>query len=246
VANNVRPDFPADKAGLRDGDYILEVNGESIDNTEHDSVVNKISAQPTQVDLLVVADLNSYLANRQQLQQTAKPVVAPTSPASKVDVEIKPIQPIQEFVKKDEISRHDLKLIPEFNGLGISLAANGVISAVEPNSPADRAGLKKDNKIVEVNGVDVKNKSNKEIAKVIKENEKNLQVGVVKMAPKIEQPTTSTAADELKASRTDLSSASSHKISGLYFIIIYVVIYKAKTFMRKIYPKMQDLSDLNF
>ena len=114
MANNVRPDFPADKAGLRDGDYILEVNGESIDNTEHDSVVNKISAQPTQVDLLVVADLNSYLANRQQLQQTAKPVVAPTSPASKVDVEIKPIQPIQEFVKKDEISRHDLKLIPEF------------------------------------------------------------------------------------------------------------------------------------
>jgi len=81
VANNVRPDFPADKAGLRDGDYILEVNGESIDNTEHGNVVNKILAQPTQVDLLVVADLNSYLANRQQLQQAAKPVVAPTSPA---------------------------------------------------------------------------------------------------------------------------------------------------------------------
>ena len=103
-------------------------------------------------------------------------------------------------------------MIPEFNGLGISLAANGVINSVEPNSPAERAGLKKDNKIVEVNGIDVRNLTNKEIAKAIKENEKNLQIGVVKMAPKIEQrPAVSTAdlrpaeTDELKASRTDLA-----------------------------------------
>lgn len=92
VANNVRPDFPADKAGLRDGDYILEVNGESIDNIEHDSVVTKISAQPTQVDLLVVADLNAYSNSRQ-------PVT--TKPLNKVDVEIEPVEPIQAFVKKD-------------------------------------------------------------------------------------------------------------------------------------------------
>ena len=92
VANNVREDFPADKAGLRDGDYILEVNGESIDNIEHDSVVTKISAQPTQVDLLVVADLNAYLNSRQ-------PVT--TKPLNKVDVEIEPVEPVQAIVKKD-------------------------------------------------------------------------------------------------------------------------------------------------
>ena len=62
IANNVRAGFPADKAGLRDGDYILEVNGESIDSIEHDAVVNKISAYPKQVDLLVVGDLNAYLS----------------------------------------------------------------------------------------------------------------------------------------------------------------------------------------
>lgn len=123
------------------------------------------------------------------------------------------------------MTRHELKLIPEFNGLGISLASNGVINAVEPNSPADRAGLKKDSKIVEVNGVDMKNKTFKEIAKAIKENEKNLQIGVVKMAPKFEvspaildiiaKPT------DIKSSNADLSSISSHKISGLTSFLLF-------------------------
>ena len=61
VANNVRLSFPADVAGLKDGDYILEVNGESVDGVEHDSVIGKISAKPNEVDLLVVSDIDAYL-----------------------------------------------------------------------------------------------------------------------------------------------------------------------------------------
>ena len=49
------------KAGLKDRDYILEVNEESIDGLEHDAIVNKIIAFPTHVEFLVVADLNAYL-----------------------------------------------------------------------------------------------------------------------------------------------------------------------------------------
>ena len=71
VSNNVRVGLPASLAGLRDGDYILEVNGEPIDGIEHDQVVTKISQHPTHVDLLVVADLQGYLSklppqNKQQ------------------------------------------------------------------------------------------------------------------------------------------------------------------------------------
>lgn len=69
--------------------------------------------------------------------------------------------------------------MPTFKGLGISLTPNGIISAIEPNSPSDIAGLRKDNRIVEVNGVNVSDKSNKEIAKIIKENENNLVIGVL-------------------------------------------------------------------
>lgn len=70
IANNVRPGLPADKAGLRDGDFILEVNGESLENMEHDAVVNKISNNPTQVDLLVVGDINAYLAAHKKVNDS--------------------------------------------------------------------------------------------------------------------------------------------------------------------------------
>ena len=66
MANNVRPGFTASKAGLKDGDYILEVNGEQIDGMEHDKVVDKLSQN--NVDLLVVADLQGYLIKQQQMR----------------------------------------------------------------------------------------------------------------------------------------------------------------------------------
>jgi len=105
VANNVRPDYPADRAGLRDGDYILEVNGESIDSIEHDSVVSKISAQPTQVDLLVVADLQAYLTSQ---PKPIIPAVISTKLPTQNDVEIEPVEPIV-------IAKKDGKILFEFN-----------------------------------------------------------------------------------------------------------------------------------
>ncbi len=68
VAKNVRDGLPAAVAGLREGDYILEVNGESIDGIEHEQVVKKISARPTMVDLLAVNDLNAYLNHKNDLK----------------------------------------------------------------------------------------------------------------------------------------------------------------------------------
>lgn len=66
VAHKVRPGLPADQAGLRDGDYILEVNGTNLDGMEHDAVVSRISANPNQVDLLVVGDYQAFLARQKQ------------------------------------------------------------------------------------------------------------------------------------------------------------------------------------
>lgn len=45
---------PAEAAGLRQGDRILEVNGESIANKTHKQVVELIKAQPNETKLLVV------------------------------------------------------------------------------------------------------------------------------------------------------------------------------------------------
>ncbi len=83
-------------------------------------------------------------------------------------------------IPSTEITYHRVQLLPGFKGLGISLTPNGIINAIEPNSPSDLAGLKKDYRIILVNNVDVRDKSNKEIARLIKENEANLVLGILK------------------------------------------------------------------
>lgn len=72
VANNVRDGFPAKKAGLRNGDYILEVNGKSISGIEHEAVVNLIFSDMKKVDLLVVEDIKGYRKNREKQEKIAQ------------------------------------------------------------------------------------------------------------------------------------------------------------------------------
>ena len=68
--------------------------------------------------------------------------------------------------------------MPNFNGLGFSMNNKNVIETVVENSPAEIAYLKKDDKIVEINGIDINNKSMKEITKLIRKHETNLILGV--------------------------------------------------------------------
>jgi C-terminal processing protease CtpA/Prc len=176
VANNVRPGLPASKAGLREGDYILEVNGEQIHVMEHDQVVHKISQHPNHVDLLVVGDLQGYLIKYPQKQQHAQHNQQQPPKYNDDENEVD----LDARIPSTEITFHRIQLMPGFKGLGISLTPNGIINAIEPNSPSDLAGLKKDYRIVLVNNVDVRDKSNKEIARLIKENEANLVLGILK------------------------------------------------------------------
>ena len=58
------------------------------------------------------------------------------------------------------------------------LSADGKISYIEPLSPADISGLRKEQKIAYINNVDVRDMGIQNIAKLIKENMNNLIVGV--------------------------------------------------------------------
>ena len=60
VATNVRDGLLAQTAGLRNGDFIIEINSTDIEFVEHEKVVNLIFLKDTQVDLLVVEDLKGY------------------------------------------------------------------------------------------------------------------------------------------------------------------------------------------
>lgn len=56
VAINVVAGLPADLGGLRSGDIILKVNGESIERMAHERVVELIRSNPVQVEFTVVDD----------------------------------------------------------------------------------------------------------------------------------------------------------------------------------------------
>jgi predicted metalloprotease with PDZ domain len=61
---NIINDTPAHTAGLIEGDVILEVNGESVESADRDTVVAKIIKHPKHVELLVVNDYKIYLENK--------------------------------------------------------------------------------------------------------------------------------------------------------------------------------------
>lgn len=116
---------------------------------------------------------------------------------------------------------HSLKLIPGFKGLGISLNKNAIISSVDPDSPAENAGLRKDQKVVQVNGKSVQNKSYKEIAKAIKEHEKDLTIGVIDLAPQRDVPEEKSLEQQaVIAGSKSLSSQTGKAVSGLSTFIL--------------------------
>lgn len=66
VCFNVQPDNPAYLAGLRDGDYILEVNDEPISGLWQEALNMMINTHPRKVDMLVVSDINDYIRGRRK------------------------------------------------------------------------------------------------------------------------------------------------------------------------------------
>lgn len=140
AATNVRPGLPADLAGLRDGDYILEVNGESPENMEHDAVVKKISSNPTQVDLLVVGDYEAYLAkkrkmpiksdtNNKQQKETVKNRMNSGELAYRKDtIETKKLQLEKEKMSDVSSIKNLIKIMTDMLALGSNLTNSSEIS----------------------------------------------------------------------------------------------------------------------
>ena len=75
---------PAERAGLRDGDKIIEVNGQNMANEDHKSVVSGIKSDPTQVKLLVVdsAAFDYYTSRGQTISSSMSNVETIVCPDS--------------------------------------------------------------------------------------------------------------------------------------------------------------------
>ncbi|XP_061866693.1 Na(+)/H(+) exchange regulatory cofactor NHE-RF1 [Colius striatus] len=165
---------PAERSGLRAGDRLLEVDGENVERESHQQVVERIRAAAGTVSLLVVDS-----AAEEQLQKPGEPGTEPRSepPASGGEAAPEPAEPA---ARKPSSGGHREELRPRLchikkgpNGYGFNLHSDKsrpgqYIRAIDPESPAEAAGLAPQDRIIEVNGVCMEGKQHADVVAAIK------------------------------------------------------------------------------
>ncbi|XP_074833172.1 Na(+)/H(+) exchange regulatory cofactor NHE-RF4 isoform X3 [Carettochelys insculpta] len=139
----------AQRRGLQDGDRILEVNGEYVDNMDHWRVVQKIKASGNQVAVAVL-DGNAYEVAKALDKNLAELLPHHTRPRLC-------------YVVKDK------------SGFGFRvLAPDGVKGTfrllVTSDSPADKAGVPSDSWLLELNGASVRNYTHAQLTRKLKQS----------------------------------------------------------------------------
>ena len=136
---NVSKDGPAEKAGVKVGDVIIEFDGKEI----KDSGDLPIIVARTPVDRKVRMKV---LRDKKELQLT-------------VSVgELKDEEVVASAPEKGELGMTVQKLTPQIaESLGLEKAEGVVVSAVEPGSAADEAGIRRGDVILEVDRKPIRN-----------------------------------------------------------------------------------------
>ncbi|KAM5201335.1 Na(+)/H(+) exchange regulatory cofactor NHE-RF3 isoform 1-T3 [Hipposideros larvatus] len=170
LVREVETGSQAEKAGLRDGDRVLRINGIFVDKEEHTQVVDLIRKSGNSVTLLVLDD-DSY------------------EKAMKKQVDLKELGPSQK-----EPSLSDTKLRPVMNGgaqtwtqprlcylvkegssYGFSLKTvqgkKGVyMTDITPQGVAMKAGILADDHLIEVNGENVEDATHEEVVEKVRKS----------------------------------------------------------------------------
>ncbi|XP_052801710.1 Na(+)/H(+) exchange regulatory cofactor NHE-RF1-like isoform X2 [Mya arenaria] len=159
---------PADDAGLQKGDRIIEVNGENIEDTTHQQVIQKIKAGGEETILLVVdQDTDDFYKNNgikitADLPEVIKGETTPRDSSS-----------VPESSPYNPRLCHIIKWA-DFNGYGFNLHAEKerggqYIGKIDAASPAEDGGLRENDRIIEVNGANVENETHQQVISRIKQ-----------------------------------------------------------------------------
>uniref|UniRef100_A0A8V5FMB7 Uncharacterized protein n=1 Tax=Melopsittacus undulatus TaxID=13146 RepID=A0A8V5FMB7_MELUD len=167
LIRNVAKNSPAEKAGLKDGDRVLRVNGVFVDKQEHAQVVEIVKNSGNSVVLLVLDDASYQKAEKEglNLEELGQNVLTgqqqeQQSPPSMVNGAITTVpQPRLCYLVKEE------------KGYGFSLkTTEGESLDVDAESPAATAGLKDNDILVAVNGELVRGLDHENVVGKIKQS----------------------------------------------------------------------------
>uniref|UniRef100_A0A3P9LUM6 Na(+)/H(+) exchange regulatory cofactor NHE-RF n=1 Tax=Oryzias latipes TaxID=8090 RepID=A0A3P9LUM6_ORYLA len=195
---NVEPGSSADLAGVRAGDRLVEVNGVNVENESHQQVVTRICEVAHRTRLLVVdRETDEYLRSQDRActedlaieMGTLSPRPSPTPCGSPIPRENSPLTLKLDnkhfrFLPEMELLPRLCHLLRGEEGYGFNLHSDKkktgqFVRTVDPNSPAERAGVRPGDKIVEVNGVNIGGLRHSEVVELIKSRGNEVRLLVV-------------------------------------------------------------------
>ncbi|XP_074958689.1 Na(+)/H(+) exchange regulatory cofactor NHE-RF3 [Phalacrocorax aristotelis] len=159
VIKDVDSGSPAAKAGLKDNDILVAVNGEQVDGLDHESVVGKIKQSEAKTTLLVVDKETDAMYKLAQISPFSYYYKAQDPTTAKMEERVE-LHTEQKANHKPKVC----KMVKGPSGFGFSLnmiknKPGLFISEVQNCGPADTAGVENNDFLVEVNGLNVMNES---------------------------------------------------------------------------------------
>ncbi|NWR92084.1 NHRF3 protein, partial [Furnarius figulus] len=174
IIRNVEQHSPAEKAGLKDGDRVLRVNGVFVDKEEHAQVVEIVKNSGNSIVLLVLDDTSYQKAQKEgvkleelgqkgstgQQQEQSPPSMANQATSAA------PQPRLCYLVKEEKGYGFSLKTTEGQKGLFIvELSSQGA---------AAKAGVQNNDRLIEINGKNVENDTHEEVVEKVKKSENHV------------------------------------------------------------------------
>uniref|UniRef100_A0A673I6F0 Na(+)/H(+) exchange regulatory cofactor NHE-RF n=1 Tax=Sinocyclocheilus rhinocerous TaxID=307959 RepID=A0A673I6F0_9TELE len=199
----IEPGSPADLSGLRSGDRVVEVNGENVEGETHQQVVERILEVEHRTRLLVVDRVTEEFLKFHGLPCTEDRAIEMGSLSSRSSAASSPRASPRDsatppysrqssegiFINKVDVVTKDLRprlchmTIGE-QGYGFNLhcrksRVGQFVRSVDPDSPAEHAGLRPRDRLIEVNDTSIEGLRHAEVVALIKAGSRETRLLVV-------------------------------------------------------------------
>lgn len=173
-------DSPAEAAGLKEGDRIIEVNGANIENETHQQVIQRIKAGGETTTLMVLdREADDFYKAKGMTISSQMSIVRQLANPTRGGAVSNGVPPPAEDQPQEELSSQfyprlcHIKKWPDFQGYGFNLHAEKdrkgqFIGQIDADSPAEAGGLKDGDRIIEVNGSNIEDDTHQQVIQKIK------------------------------------------------------------------------------
>ncbi|XP_062289065.1 NHERF family PDZ scaffold protein 4b isoform X1 [Scomber scombrus] len=183
VLREVDSGSPAEKAGMMDGELLLEVNGVSVESLKHEDIVNIVRESGEHVSLTTITPqgLEFYT------QLGLSPLIFCKEDAEKEKESNVPVCAAEQSLQKDMDDSPKSRLCSlqkgplgfGFNFSYVTQNPGTVISQVAFGGAGQKAGLLEGDVVMEVNGQNVEDKSLEDVIMLVKEGGRSLSLLVM-------------------------------------------------------------------